>query len=872
MNVNSEAEPSVNKRFDDVLQKHLQKHKEKLTFDHLHLVKELKCKKKEREELGVRLYDIQTKSERQFEIYKKFSRQLDELTSKRDEVEKSLERSKLSASETRKLIENEEKNVSEVYRRIDILNAEVLKLLTAKNSLESNAKALDHAQSKFSTDRRQLHSLKAFQEDCINHLVQTADRIQEKIVMHNFNIDYVNSQTNEIKLAENKEKMELEAIDIERKNLVKQWDYAAKSLHQKDDTLASIADNINKKNREIEFAKTTRKNSAKSLIAIEDVNMELNLKLNQFSSSVEGVVQRIEHTFNQRQMISSEIIDLKCQIGKLEGDLTSQIRTKARKDKEVSILEKSIQEATYETQHLETKLRSEILNRSVTDVVSQKILKKVEEIQENKSLKDQERVNVERELLILEIEMGRKRQEINQMENEVKNYEAELKEDDKDIRNIKGKLQQGLVILEKKTKFINEMQSQIDSFSSSSSQSASEVDVEMQGLAKELQENIRLVDELKQLWLKQQKVLVRHLHDKDICFEECHQLENQLNVYRQRNRRVKDSVKSLLDENREIERKIENFYLRIHQLNSSAVSDQTEMESKINDELVGKNELIEKLKESEEKLNEKNQLLEQIKEDQPQLRQQIEKSEEELKQWQVKLNEIKETKSVIDAEYKSGEIRFLADHLHKMKVQYSNLCQHRGFYAKELEKSVNRWDTLLTKSGIIANDSKSRNVTSVINGLERQANILKKRIKSLDMENKSLDDDLKSVSGARLEVESAVENKKISVKQLKLMLDENSSKLATMSYQKLKSFEELVIYQQQLKHYQEIKDTSYQPVSRSESVVNAEIDKQKKKSEQLSQLLDSIQLELDKSNCNFEILSKFQRLKCKCEAIDGQFH
>ncbi len=93
--------------------------------------------------------------------------------------------------------------------------------------------------------------------------------------------------------------------------------------------------------------------------------------------------------------------------------------------------------------------------------------------------------------------------------------------------------------------------------------------------------------------------------------------------------------------------------------------------------------------------------------------------------WEKRIQIAKEMKAAVDSETGQGEIREMKFEIHRMKVRYSDLMKQQEKLIREMEATVMRRDSIVTRG-----DFTQKNPTIVTQGkLQREIVEIQKKIK-----------------------------------------------------------------------------------------------------------------------------------------------
>ena len=115
-----------------------------------------------------------------------------------------------------------------------------------------------------------------------------------------------------------------------------------------------------------------------------------------------------------------------------------------------------------------------------------------------------------------------------------------------------------------------------------------------------------------------------------------------------------------------------------------------------NYELVA-NEYVENLKASEKETISLQNKLESVKTEKERLLADLIETDEQIMMWEKRVQLAKEMKAAVDSEAGQGELKEMKFEIHRMHVRYSELMKQQEKLVREMESSVLRRDTIMTR-------------------------------------------------------------------------------------------------------------------------------------------------------------------------------
>lgn len=818
----SENNPLV-LRFQETLYNHLVKHKEKLIFQHRELTKEAQSAQKEREELGVRLYDVQKKVEKCRSDLQTFCKQCAVTESARPAFENKLSSAKDALKRLQEECQTEQKEELAFLSKVDVLNKQIHHLGIVKNSQQSDVTVLRLAAKKSAAECTQLEADKQKQDDYVNRLLQNIQILQEKMTSYDLQIALLNGEAKAIRDHLTQARIEIDTINLEGKHLFDQWSGSLGKMQTRDESLSNLQQTFINHQDMLKTSLLEVSAIDKDIENEEALTKKLSLVLQRFSGGIEAASKQLADCYAKQESFRLDLTNLKCAVQNVQLSLNAQNNIKAWKHAEWTEINKVLQAVILENHQKRNSLSQKILSNNWADKSVQQMLKDLQKIQDEVKQLEDMKVTEQLDLQKILSDKSEKQTHIEKISQEVEFYQKTVLEKEQEIKIEELESKQCTADIAKKQQQINQLKCKLEKMLEQTGYEVGPAEFQLNNLQKEMEEKIIESQNLQNLWLKQQRNLVQLSQEKDAHSSEIRHLERQFNIYSQRKVHFEDEIERANRSFKQLESNIENLHRRITNMNKQILDEHMQEDNLIQKTILTEDDLQLSLAEGENELLSIKARLEHLKENEENLSKRLLDVESELLQWQQKFHLTKQVKLSVQSEYQKGEIRDLQHGLHKMQVQYAGICRQHGQMAQGMEQAVHRWDVLLTKGEVqmMTGDKKKINTA-----LEKQMESIKQRLRHTDKEMQLAEENINLIIQQYDTINREIDAKILANECTIAALSNLNDELTEKNKGKIQNLEVLITKQQQSNYYQGMLESKYQ-LCASPDILQTELEKQK---------------------------------------------
>jgi len=249
------------------------------------------------------------------------------------------------------------------------------------------------------------------------------------------------------------------------------------------------------------------------------------------------------------------------------------------------------------------------------------------------------------------------------------------------------------------------------------------------------------------------------------------------------------------------------------------------------------NDFIGSLKEAEMDSIQMQTNLDSLKEEKERLLNSLVEAERQIMLWEKKTQLARETRAAVDSEVGAGEIKAMKAEIHRMQVRFTQLMKQQERMIQEMEKSVSRRDTIVTRG-----DAQSKMNKKVLTKgtFQRQMGELKKKIKTTIQDANSSDAEIRELREHQHGLSAQLEEKQLNVQQLQSNADTLDGDVERLAENKAKNMSDILAKQQKGKYYQQSKEGKYTRLCKTDTALDNEHSKQEDRLQTIHAIMDRL--------------------------------
>jgi len=226
-------------RFQEALKKQLLKQREQLDQEVKEAVDSLRRFKQEREDVGVLLYSAQAELTKQ-------QTELEHCNDNHNDKKQSREKAVTDLNSQRQVFEHANEDLfqkrtksQQLQTQIEQLGQKIVYMEQAKREVNANVQTLHRASSKAGVELAAAELDKRRQDMFVDRLTQRVELLQDDRRKYEAQLVVQQNETGAYREMLSEAKTEIEAIELDKKRLMQQWDSSIISMRKRDELYTS---------------------------------------------------------------------------------------------------------------------------------------------------------------------------------------------------------------------------------------------------------------------------------------------------------------------------------------------------------------------------------------------------------------------------------------------------------------------------------------------------------------------------------------------------------------------------------------------------------------------------------------------------------
>lgn len=748
-------------RFQKTLKEHLLKIQKQLGEEIATLDNQLAESDREREELGAKLYDLQSIVDRQRSQIHNLNTDILKVSKTRQKHEESIVTLKRDCNQKSNNYKEAKRIHNEMLQELDNLQALEIEISKWNKEVKDEINVAKRIVSKDAQEKEKQAEEKRKMDLFLFNLDQEVRRRETELVNINEQIAEQDVIIEDLNRSLADANSDLEILQNEHKRLFQSWNEVIVAITQRDKVLTKSKEELQK---EIELQKVTQSNidgTRKATVREREAFDKLTNYKNRIVNDLMALERDFERDADDNQQILQQIDAFTALLEKTDEDF-KQARSEGLvvenhlKRLRLQIERQSKQKFTLEEQILEL-LQDQITSDKASDYRA----KLLREAQAKRRQLEINMSNTENQLAIalLDLEkwksmVARAKDNIDRLQNEHDDVDEVARLIEKDINDVKaqidGKMRK-LTLLNKELDRLIQL---------AGGHEINPLDMKILELEKNIEETDQEIHNAQQFWLTLQSNVVNLSQKRTYQLNEIIIARKQLLVIEQRALKIESDLAKLQNENRDTMRTLGVLNNQFAQMNGKLYDKKRNHDKAEHQCQMAHQEINNRLEESEMVILQLEETIAQIQAEIEETKYIVMEKHHEALSWETKFKMAVETKKYRDIELaSSSEVAMMKAEIHRMEVRHAQLKRAQEKLLQDLDNSVHQrghiFDAANSREKISGyNSSKSRSV------IQHKINEMKNKIKQLNCEITAAENGLVDIVGQQRCLETDLETKK----------------------------------------------------------------------------------------------------------------
>ncbi|NXA43468.1 CCD40 protein, partial [Eudromia elegans] len=836
-----DPEHPLMRRFQAALKSYLTKQMEKMNLDLQELRTATKKGKVQREELGVVLYGVQQQlAQLQMELERSRERH-SQTAAVRQQLEEQVEGLRLAHKQARQDTDDERKKVSAMQAQVENLAMRLFHMQNMDEDMRHNILLMKQSTKKAEAEKVRAEVEKKKQDLLVERLTRKAYELQEQVALFEAQIVAQEEDTKMTRQAVNEANTEVQAINMEKKRLINHWNNSLAGMRQRDEAYAAMQELLSKYRHELKSLEIDINGCRKSIRKEEEKNEMLITILSRSQNDANTMKKMIAQCLAKQEALKAESDTYSRILHETEQALSRANMDQATRVNELLSISKDIEKGTDTKEQIENEIMAKLQDQMMSSKAAKYFSQLAEKLRKRKMDLELHFSKVENDTAQIILNATHTNCQLTTLQKTLSDLDKEIKNIHDLISRSESEITKRSLLIEHKQGVINLNNKRLDMILSQlGGQELGPLEIEINGLTKQIEECNSEVLTLQKYWLKLQNELVRLTHGREEQLASLDLLKKQITVMQQKKVRAENEIQQETKEQKDIERHMRNMSNDLIKLNMLINKNSNSFEELHYGNIITENEFVRSLKAAEKESIEMQEKHSHLTEEKERLLNSLVEAEHQIMLWEKKIQLAKEMRSAVDSETGQGEIRAMRTEIHRMQVRYGQLMKQQEKMICDMEASVSRRETIAIR-GEGQNKMDKKHVTK--SDFHRKQQELRKRISETQKNAQDCHKTVLELESAQASLNATCMKKQQEVCALQAESDGLDLDIACLQERKRWNLLEIVAYQTRQKHLQALKEGKYTPLCRTEEAWRNEQQKLQDRLLAVSVIVQQIQKE-----------------------------
>ncbi|XP_039201759.1 coiled-coil domain-containing protein 40 isoform X1 [Crotalus tigris] len=808
------------KRFQSALKTYLNKQKGKVADEIQELAVGIKSGKKQREEVGVLLYSFQQQLARlQMELEKNHSCH-SQIAMIRRQLEEELHDLRDTYKKKFQSTQDERKRVSSVQMEIENLSLRLFYMQNMDQDVRDDIAVMKRTVKKAEVERMRAEVEKQKQDLHVDRLTRRVDELEEQIALYDAQYMAQAEDTRITRQEVGEASIEIQAINLEKKQLLHQWTVSLTGMKRRDEAYAAMQEALRDSRHKLKSLEAEIEVYKKSIIKEEERNELLASILNRSENDANTSRKLIAQNLSKQDAMKVEFGTYTRILQETEQALNRATADRAACMNDLAVLRREIEKGSQTKQEKENEIMAKLQDQMISNKAAKYFLQIRAKLQNTMLILDTQLIKLENETAQTSLDITNTNNKLNMLQKNLSELNKELDELNSEISHSETEIAKRNLLIGRKQGTINLYNKKLEMMISQlGGQELGPLEIEIKKLTKQIDEMELEVMKLQRHWMKQQRELVKLTQEREEQLVSLDMLKKEITIKEQKKLRVENDIQQEKNELKDIERHMKNMsndLVKLHLLINKNSENSNELEQ---GNTIMENEFVRSLKISERESIEMQEKLDRLHEEKERLLNSLVEAECQMMQWEKKIQIAKEMRAAVDSEAEQSEIRAMKSEIHRMQVRYQQLRNQQEKLMRNMEAAVSRRETIVVRA---EGQSKMNKQVLTKGDFHYKKLELKKKIKETQKCAEECNKTIIQLEQSQQNLHLAITEKERQLSNRNYEAEELDENIEQLQARKRQNLSDIVSNQTRVKNMQAVKEGKYSLLCRSEIMARVE--------------------------------------------------
>uniref|UniRef100_A0A3B3RJE8 Coiled-coil domain 40 molecular ruler complex subunit n=1 Tax=Paramormyrops kingsleyae TaxID=1676925 RepID=A0A3B3RJE8_9TELE len=684
-----DPEHPLMRRFQSALKNHLKKQLDRLNMEIREQLAMEHAECTRREELGVELYSVQLQLA-----------QLQAALEGRHEANAQAAKQRLRAQEQLEGVRSQyhaavnktgqqRVQVSQLQTEVENLALRLFYMQEVSEGVRSDLTTMKNASRKAQSEKLQAEEEKQKQDLYVERLTKQVEKLTEQIALYEFQISTQSKETQAAKQVLVEAQMEIDSLEVERKQLLQQWNSSLLGMQRRDEAFAAKQGELRMTRHHMQSLDTEIEGFKKSITQEEERNELLTALLSRTQMGQTTTRRLIGNSQAQQEALQAQYSTYARTLQETEQTLSRHAAECAARQTDAASLRKEVEKESAIRQELEEKIMAKMQEQQLHGNAAKFSHGLIEKMAAHRREKEAQLAQLENEAAQAGLEGGETALRLESLGRHLGELRQENARRHELLSRGEAEFHRCAAVIARKQSAINVYNKKIEQMVFSTGHAdLGPLEIRVSTLTKQLEEAAAEIVEQQQFWLRHQGELVRLTQEKQAQSAALLAQQTRLTILQQRKVRTEGEIQQEQREQAELERHIKGLLADTVKLNTLLSRNSQLRQALEQGNALMESGFLQKLKEAERESVRMQMKLEEVQENKERLISRLVEAERHVMLWEKKIQLAKETRLAVDSEVGQGEIRQMKAEIHRMEVRCAHLMKQQERLLRDMEAAV----------------------------------------------------------------------------------------------------------------------------------------------------------------------------------------
>jgi len=695
-------------RIQAALTKQLENNLARARVDIGNKAEELKQARKEREDLGVELYQVQQGLAKLQMHLEKTHENHNLISQMREQAEADLQRIRQEHGGSLRDVKTYRSKYDKYQVELDKLNLTLVEVSKYTEDMQGEIAITRRATYKAEEDITKMETGKKQQDLLIDRLNEQLKGLHEKYQLYEAQLLAQKEETRAAGTTLGDANREMEQIQFEKKQLLNQWRSALIGMQRRDEALQATMEAIRKQQEQDAALDGEMLGIRKALAGSQERHENLTNRHRRVLADRQEGERVIDQNTEKHKKLNDKFAMCKKALDQTDRELTKAQQDHQAAVDDVSFVEAKIQKVAAEVRRLEEDKLNSVSEQTSLDKSAQNLKAAIE--RKNAAIADKQiaAATLENDLSRIRVDTLNTaasnvvlKQRLEQMTGELKGKDSLIQKYEQEIRRRNDEI-------EKKEHQVSVLNRKLDAMKEKAGIDAARAQQEEEEAMGPLEATIRELqaelatkgkesDEMQRRWIHGQTELVAVENDNAAKAETTLELKSRITILSQKRIRIDQQFETVQRELADLQRGMDSMHIDMTKMNALIAKHRRLRETLADDNHQLEQAFVHRLADMEADAARMEAAVVDLKAEKERLLTEVAESEREMMLWEKKISLERETQAALDPEVGATEVKAMQKEIHRMKLRFAQLKKREEHMLGEMERAIYKRDNIESK-------------------------------------------------------------------------------------------------------------------------------------------------------------------------------